>query len=195
MVPVKAFDVAKGRLADALAPPERAELARSMAEGVIAAARPLPTYVVCASPAVAGWALRVGAGVIRFEPPGLNPAVTHAATVLATEGHRRMIVAHGDLPLARSLAWLGEEPGVTIVPDRRGDGTNVLSLPLASGFVFHYGPGSAAAHQAEATRLGLACRTVDDDLLGWDIDTPDDLAELPDRHRRALGSRWQEALR
>ena len=66
--------------------------------------------------------------------------------------------------------------GVTIVPDRRGDGTNVLALPTAAPFVFAYGTGSARRHQAEAERLGLPVRVVPDDALGWDIDTPDDLA-------------------
>lgn len=178
LIPVKAFDLAKGRLADALDPDRRAELARTMAEGVVAAAHPLPVYVVCASDEVAAWATGIGAEVIRFEPPGLNPAVTHGAAELAQRGFRQLIVAHGDLPLARQLAWVADFDGVTVVCDRRGDGTNVLALPLATPFEFRYGVGSAEAHRAEATRVGLAHRTVIDHDLGWDVDTPEDL-ELP----------------
>ena len=50
VIPVKAFAAAKVRLASALTPPERAALARSMAEQVVAAAGTLPVTVVCADP-------------------------------------------------------------------------------------------------------------------------------------------------
>jgi 2-phospho-L-lactate guanylyltransferase len=179
VIPVKAFELAKERLSGAMNADQRATLARSMAAGVVAAGHPLPTYVVCGSDEVADWALEVGARVIWLERPGLNTAVEFACEVLEGEGFERVIVAHGDLPLARSLAWVGEFDGVTIVPDRRGQGTNVMALPLGRGFRFFYGEGSAPAHQAEAQRLGLALRIEPDDALGWDVDTPDDLAELP----------------
>lgn len=175
LIPVKSFELAKGRLAEALDPEQRADLARSMAERVVAAARPLPTFVVCGSDDVAGWAESVAAEVIRFDQPGLNPAVTHGTDELARRGFDHVLVAHGDLPLARRLTHLTDFDGVTVVPDRRGDGTNVLGLPLGAGFEFHYGPGSARAHRAEARRVGLPHRTIDDHELGWDVDTPDDL--------------------
>lgn len=180
LIPVKSFDLAKGRLAEALDPQERAELARSMAERVVAAAEPLPTFVVCGSDEVADWAAGVGAEVIRFDPPGLNPAVAHGAAELTGRGFEHVIVAHGDLPLATELAWLAHFDGVTVVADRRGDGTNVLALPLRTDFAFQYGPGSARAHRAEARRVGLTHRTIEDPDLGWDVDTPDDL-DLPER--------------
>lgn len=188
LIPVKSFDLAKGRLADTLDPDQRATLARTMAERVVAAAGPVPVYVVCGSDEVADWAAGVGAEVIRFEPPGLNPAVTHGAATLAERGIEHLIVAHGDLPLARDLTWVADFDGVTIVADRRGDGTNVLALPLPTDFEFHYGPGSARAHRSEARRVGLPHRTVEDDELGWDVDTPDDL-RLPDLDLPAPGNR------
>ncbi|MGH1493427.1 MAG: 2-phospho-L-lactate guanylyltransferase [Acidimicrobiales bacterium] len=179
VIPVKAFDLAKERLSPAMGTDERAALARSMAAGVVAAGEPLPTYVVCGADDVADWALEVGAGVIWLEEPGLNRAVSFACEVLAAEGYHRVIIAHGDLPLATSLPWVGEFDGVTIVPDRRGEGTNVMAVPLDQGFQFSYGEGSAPIHEAEAKRLGLPLRIVPDYSLGWDIDTPDDLADLP----------------
>ncbi len=179
IVPVKSFDLAKERLAATLGPEERSRLARSMAAGVVAAAKPLPAFVVCGSPEVAAWAVEVGAGVIWYEPPGLNRSITHAVGMLAGEGYRRAIIAHGDLPLATTLAWVADFDGVTIVPDRRGDGTNVMALPLGTDFRFRYGPGSAEAHRVEADRVGLAVRSVVDEALGWDVDTPGDLSDLP----------------
>ncbi len=181
LVPVKSFDLAKERLADALEPSQRSTLARSMAAGVIAAAAPLPAFVVCGSAEVAGWAVGVGASVIWHEPPGLNRSITFATERLAEDRYRRVIIAHGDLPLARSLAWVGDFDGVTIVPDRRGEGTNVMSLPLGVGFSFHYGEGSAPLHRAEAERRNLPVRMAPDDALGLDVDTPTDLAELDTR--------------
>jgi 2-phospho-L-lactate/phosphoenolpyruvate guanylyltransferase len=99
---------------------------------------------------------------------------------LARRGVERVVVAHADLPLARSLAWVGDFGGVTLVPDRHLDGTNVAGVPAGSGFRFAYGPGSFAAHRAEATRLGLPVRLVPDDALGWDVDVPADL-DVPSR--------------
>lgn len=178
VVPVKSFDLAKERLSDALDGRQRAELARTMAAGVVAAGRPLPTFVVCGSNEVAAWAVSQGAGVIWLAKPGLNRAVSFACKALAADGYQRVIIAHGDLPLATSLAWVADFDGVTIVPDRRGEGTNVMALPLDSPFSFHYGVGSAAPHKAEAERRGLAVRIVSDPSLGLDVDTPTDLAEL-----------------
>ena len=65
LVPVKSFSAAKVRLAPALDAGERAALARSMAEHILAAARPLPVAVVCDDAEVAAWAAERGAWVIR----------------------------------------------------------------------------------------------------------------------------------
>jgi 2-phospho-L-lactate guanylyltransferase len=61
------------------------------------------------------------------------------------------------------------------VPDRHGDGSNVLAVPTGAGFSFSYGPGSFDAHRAEARRLELAFEVIDDPDLAWDVDGPDDL--------------------
>ena len=76
--------------------------------------------------------------------------------------------------------WLfrREFPGsdvVALTPDRRRDGTNVMSVPARSGFRFAYGAGSFDAHRAEAERCGLVVVTVEAEHLAWDVDRPDDL--------------------
>lgn len=176
MVPVKAFDQAKVRLASALAPRERADLARHMAEIVLLAADPLPVVVVCDDGEVRAWAERSGAQVVWCPGRGLNGAVSDGVASLRARGVGQAIVAHADLPLARQLDWLAGFPGVTLVPDRRSDGTNVLVLPTDSGFTFSYGAGSFGRHRTEAARLGLPARIVQDPHLGWDVDLPSDLA-------------------
>ena len=179
VVPVKAFSLAKVRLAPALGGAERAALARSMAERVVAAARPLDVAVVCDDAEVRAWAEAAGARVIWTPGLGLNGAVSHGVALLGREGVRRVVVAHADLPLAETLSWLAPGEGVTLVPDRRDDGTNVAVVPAGAGFRFAYGPGSFRRHRAEAVRLGLPLRVVREPRLGWDIDVPADL-ELPD---------------
>jgi 2-phospho-L-lactate guanylyltransferase len=176
LVPVKAFVAAKARLAPALGAAERAELARAMAARVVAAAAPLPVTVVCDDDEVAAWARAAGASVVWAPGRGLNGAVADGVASLAGAGVERVVVAHADLPLATGLAALAAGTGVTIVPDRHRDGTNVLVVPAASGFRFAYGPGSCAAHVAEAGRLGLAVTVVESAELGWDVDVPADLA-------------------
>lgn len=180
LVPIKAFSEAKVRLAPALDPAARARLARRLAGTVLAAAAPLPVAVVCDDDEVAEFAEGAGARVVRTERLGLNGAVAAGVAALAADGHDEVVVAHGDLPRAEGLAALaGAGPGVvTLVPDRRGDGTNVLVVPTGAGFEFHYGPGSFRAHRAEAERLGLEVRIVHDDRLAWDVDDPSDLREL-----------------
>jgi 2-phospho-L-lactate guanylyltransferase len=68
---------------------------------------------------------------------------------------------------------------VTLVPDRRDNGTNVIAVPTDCEFVFSYGPGSFSRHVAEARRLGVALRIVRTGPLSWDVDVPTDLGAVP----------------
>ncbi len=176
LVPVKSFSEAKLRLAPALGAVERAALARAMASAVVASASPLPTAVVCDDAVVASWARELGALVVWEPERGLNRAVEAGVARLGVAGARRVIVAHADLPLARHLAWVGRFLGVTLVPDRRDNGTNAVCVPVGAGFTFSYGPGSFARHAAEAHRLGLPVRVVRGTALAADLDLPADLA-------------------
>jgi 2-phospho-L-lactate guanylyltransferase len=175
LVPVKSFALAKVRLAPALPPPARAALARTMAERVVRSAAGLPVAVVCDDREVADWARGLGALVIWTPGRGLNRAVQEGVAHLRDAGARHVIVAAGDLPLADDLRWLADHDGVTIVPDRRDDGTNVITVPTDRPFAFSYGPGSFARHRAEAERIGGPLRVVRASALTWDVDVPDDL--------------------
>jgi 2-phospho-L-lactate guanylyltransferase len=178
LIPVKAFHQAKRRLDSVLSEAERERLVRTMATHVVAACTPLPVAVVCDDEAVADWAARLGATVLWEPGQGLNGAVRAGLVRLANGGARWVTIAHGDLPRAHGLGILAPFDGVTLVPDRRDDGTNVLRLPAGTDFRFAYGPGSFRAHRAEATRLGLAVRVVRDPDLAYDVDWPADVAEL-----------------
>ncbi|MFT7599775.1 MAG: 2-phospho-L-lactate guanylyltransferase [Acidimicrobiales bacterium] len=183
LVPIKSFDLAKGRLSEALDTQQRASLARTMATRVLAAGGGLQVWVVCDDAEVASFAVAKRAEVIWRPSRGLNAAVTDGCEFLFAQGIERVVVAHADLPLATDLAWVADDDGITIVPDRRGDGTNVMSLPLGTDFQFHYGLGSAEKHRAEAERRGLTCALRPDDELGWDVDVPEDLSVLGDEFK------------
>ncbi len=178
LVPVKAFDQAKRRLHLALSEPERADLSRAMAERVVVAAHPLPVAVVCDDNDVAEWARERSALVIWEPGRGLNGAVEAGVVHLASMGVTQVTVAHADLPHASDLAAVGDTPGITLVPDRYGNGTNVIALPANAGFQFSYGPGSFARHLAEARRVGLAARILDRPDLAWDVDEPGDVVPV-----------------
>jgi 2-phospho-L-lactate guanylyltransferase len=88
-------------------------------------------------------------------------------------------VAHADLPLARDLTLVVGTSGIVAVPDRREDGTNVITVPAHIGFPFAYGPGSFARHREIANRMGQRFVEVRPDDLMWDVDEPADLEGLP----------------
>jgi 2-phospho-L-lactate/phosphoenolpyruvate guanylyltransferase len=177
LIPVKAFHQAKRRLSS-LPDAERIRLVRAMATHVVAACAPLPVAVVCDDEDVARWAEGLGA-IVMLEPgQGLNGAVRAGARRLAADGAEWITVAHGDLPRAHGIGTLPHFDGVTLVPDRHDDGTNVLRVPAGSDFHFAYGPGSFRAHRAEATRLGLPVRVLREPDLAYDVDWPADVGGL-----------------
>ncbi|MEP7113803.1 MAG: 2-phospho-L-lactate guanylyltransferase [Ilumatobacteraceae bacterium] len=176
LVPVKAFTDAKARLATVLGNEDRERLSRWMTARVLAAAGELPTYVACDDEKVAAWASEHGASILWHPGVGLNAAVNNSVADLRNAGVTDVIVAHGDLPRAHSLAAVAEPGMVTLVPDRRGDGTNVIAVPTDSPLLFAYGPGSFQRHLASAIAAGLSVRVRRDPLLALDIDTPSDLA-------------------
>ncbi len=172
VVPIKAFARAKARLAPVLDEQARADLARRMAERVLAAAGSLPVTIACDDEEVAAWARQHGAAVAWTPGTDLNGSVTQAVAAVDAD---RVVVAHADLPKARDLLIVVGDGGVVLVPDRRHDGTNVLSIPRDAGFTFQYGPGSFERHRAEAARLGLEVVVIEPPDLTWDVDEPADL--------------------
>lgn len=175
LVPVKSFAFAKLRLAPVMGAAGRAELARELAARVLAAGRPLATFVACDDDEVAEFAVGAGAAVLWTPGRGLSGAVGAAVAHLGGRGFDLVVVAHGDLPFVPPLAEFGTPGRVTLAPDRAHDGTNVLAVPARSGFRFAYGRGSFARHEAEAVRLGLGVDVVEDWRLATDVDHPSDV--------------------
>ncbi len=195
LVPVKRFAAAKGRLAGVLDAEQRATLARWLADRVIAAARPAPTFVACDDDDVASWADGAGAAVLWSPGLGLNGAVDSGRATLAGKGFEHVVIAHSDLPLAHRLADLATPGTITLVPDRHRDGTNVMALPVRAAVAAAYGGGSFARHLDAAMATGLRVEVRGDPRLGLDVDNPDDVTHpalaslLPPWLRTSLDNR------
>lgn len=186
VVLVKDFATAKARLAPALDPPRRAALAEAMASRVLAAAAAIAgvvrIVVVGDSPTVIAWAEARGARGLLQRAAGLNAAA--AEGWVAGAGGDWTMVAHADLADPSALAdvvarW--RRGRAVLVPDRHGDGTNVMVLPAQATPHFDYGPGSYGRHRAMCADLGLEVESVTDTPLGHDVDEPEDLegGEVP----------------
>ncbi len=174
--------LAKQRLRTVLAPDQRASLGRELATRLVEANDDLNIVVVSDDDEVALWARELHVGFLRESRPGLNQAVASAHAKLREEGTQRMIVAHSDLASASSLSWVNAFPGITIAPDRRNEGTNVLALPVDVSFTYSYGPQSFRRHYREAIATGLPVRVVADRQCATDLDAPSDLRLLRRRN-------------
>jgi len=180
VIPVRAFALGKARLTAQLDDETRSALARALADRVGAASGELPTVVVSSADDVRDWARTRRLDVVA-DPGTLDEAAAAGRSWVAARGRARAVVAHADLPFARTLAPLardGSRPIVTVVPCHRDDGTTVISIPVDVPFEFAYGLGSFRRHAAEARRLGLGFRVVRDAELAFDVDVPDDLDRL-----------------
>jgi 2-phospho-L-lactate guanylyltransferase len=183
LVPIKAFSAAKQRLGHVLDDADRASLVREMAAHVLAAASPLPVCVACDDHDVADFAEEHGALVCWTPGLGLNGAVEAGVASLTERGAAYVTVVHGDLPTASGIGALEHFDGVTIAPDRRRTGTNLLRVPTASGFAMRFGRDSLRAHLDECERRSLETWVLDRDDLAFDVDEPEDLASLGERNR------------
>jgi 2-phospho-L-lactate guanylyltransferase len=182
VVPIRSLAGGKQRLAGRLDPDERHQLARALATGVldalVRAGEATALVVVTSDPEVTDLATGRGATVLPDPGGGLDAAVVTGVAHARDRAALRVVVAHADLPFPAELtevADAGPPDGVVLVPDRRGDGTNVVVVPADAGFRFAYGPGSFERHRAEAGRTGRPVIVLDDTRLGWDVDLPEDL--------------------
>jgi 2-phospho-L-lactate guanylyltransferase len=190
LIPAKPLTKGKSRLAPVLSGARRAVicerfLRRTLALGTATA----PTTVVTADPRVAAIAGSAGAQAL-LEPVdcGLNGALDWARGQ-AGNNIDCLLVMPTDLPwlsLAGLRSLCTSRRQIAIIADRRGKGTNLLFLPREAirDFRFAFGQDSAAAHRAEAARLGMPTETIRFAEAEFDIDLPEDYAEY--LSRRAL---------
>ena len=191
IVPVKALDGAKRRLAPALAPCERRRLVLAMLNDVLALLRDVPSIarvlVVTPDPEVASLATSHGADVVAEDGHGdLNAAVRRGLAHAGHTGAARALVIPADVPLAThaeivsilACAPAGAKPQVVIVPSEDGEGTNAVLLAPPEAMRPEFGEGSFVRHVAQAVALGLDFCVLRLPGLAADIDQPPDLARL-----------------
>jgi 2-phospho-L-lactate guanylyltransferase len=181
VLPVKSFPRAKSRTA--LEDADRIALAESMVTAVLRALAEVrrldDILVVTREPRAI--AAAAGATVVD-DPHEAGHSAAALIGVRAAADADRVLLVPGDCPLLdpaevdRLLADAG--PGVTIVPDRHGTGTNALVLDPPDVMAPSFGPGSCARHAALAQAAGAPVRIVSVPSLAFDVDTPDDLALL-----------------
>ncbi|HEY5344459.1 MAG TPA: 2-phospho-L-lactate guanylyltransferase [Solirubrobacteraceae bacterium] len=203
ILPVKSFSRAKRRLGASIADPLREDLARAMVGDVLAAlgetgsiAR---TIVVTREDSVTETARELGALVVRdTSEESQSAAVALGVATALAEGFERVLCIPGDCP-ALDPAELDElldapdAPGVVIVPDRHGSGTNGLLLRPPDVIPPSFGPDSCERHTALAKQTGAGYRIERPASLLLDIDTGADLTVLRERlssaHARAPRTR------
>lgn len=194
VVPVKQLNLGKSRLTTVLATGERAGLMRHLLRHVLANAVAANCFaeirVVSRDPQVWAVAHLAGAGVIREQGYGLNPALEQARQYILSQGAEALLVLPADLPLItvadiHALWRLGEaQRGVVIAPSR-GGGTSALLLRPADAIPFAFGPDSFEAHRRSAVEHGQPCQIYRSPTLAFDVDLPADWAELQ-AHRPGL---------
>jgi 2-phospho-L-lactate guanylyltransferase len=214
VLPVKSFGMAKQRLGEAVAGVERRALAEAMAGDVLEAlesVRGLDGVIVVSAEAESigkagiegmrdaaeesGPAPTAVELVHDPEEAGQSAAAARGVLAAVARGAERVLLVPGDCP-ALDADEVGEllataEPGVVIVPDRHGSGTNALLIDPPTVIEPAFGPGSFARHAALAHAAGASVRVAHAPSLELDVDTPGDLEAL----RAALGARAGGAAR
>lgn len=198
LVPVKRFSEAKQRLATALTPGERAELARAMLHDVLAVLSRATTLagVLVVTPDTQAAALAHGYGAIVRDDPleqGTTAAVRQGLEVLQEQGRPGVLVVPGDVPFLTSLEirevvdTLHRAP-LVLVPATRDGGTNLLAGTLPLSIAPAFGTGSFARHLAAARSQGIEPVLMCLKGLGHDVDTPADLVRPPSRAIRTCAA-------
>jgi 2-phospho-L-lactate guanylyltransferase len=195
LVVVKRFEAAKSRLAGVLDGAGRRALARAMFERVMEALESSETVravaVLTDSAEVGALAAARGAIVISDPPDAetLAQKVDAGLAALEARGATAVLVLMSDLPevTADDVRMLVAElagSDVVVAADARGEHTNALGCRLAQRRPTAFGEtDSFRRHCEAAARAGLTVAVPKSAGIAFDVDTPEDYAELLDRLR------------
>jgi 2-phospho-L-lactate guanylyltransferase len=190
IVPAKALDQAKGRLAAILSETERRELALAMLEDVVRALLAVSAidFVVVVSPVADVRALAEEVGAAAIEEPanvrGINQALSFALESLEPRPEA-IVVVLADVPEIRvedveACIAAVPERGLVIAPSH-DKGTGLLAMRPAGLIPFRFGAQSFSLHKREAAAQSLDMEVVRSESIARDIDSPADLAALMER--------------
>jgi 2-phospho-L-lactate guanylyltransferase len=189
LVPAKALDEAKTRLAAMLTEDERRCLALTMLGDVLRTLQAVPRLdviaVVSPDDEVLERARELGAEAI-LEPSsarGINQALAHAMNVMSPRGVSSLLVVLADVPavtpgeIESVLDALPADRGAVICPSSAG-GTSALAVRPSGAIRFRFGEQSLAAHERECRERAVAAQVLRIEALERDIDEPDGLRWL-----------------
>ncbi len=195
VVPLRTLEGGKARLGGALDAEEREELIVGMLRRLLTVIREWggaeAIDVVSPDARLLAIGAREGARSVLQRSEGLNAGLRDAAASARAAGATALLILPGDVPLVgveslervvdaadAALAAGAGQPVVVIVPaDARG-GTNGLLLAPPDVIAPAFGGLSLDAHLRAAEAAGASVQLVVDAGLGFDLDTPDDLARL-----------------
>jgi len=191
ILPVKSPQNAKQRLTGFLGVEQRETLARILYKQTLAAlcqAQGIDRVVVATSDVeIADHARQSGALVFEENEQVSHSVSADAACLRAMEmGASTVLLVPIDVPTAtaRDFSQLaaasgsGGRPGLIVVPSSDGTGTNALVRTPPNCIESRFGPGSFRAHLDQARSKGLPADVLRLPGLMFDIDTPEDVAEL-----------------
>jgi 2-phospho-L-lactate guanylyltransferase len=190
ILPVKSPQHAKQRLHGFLPAEHRETLARLLYEQTIRSlcqADGIDRVVVATrDAAIAAHARGLGVTVLE-ETEQISHSVSADAACLrvAELGADTAMLVPIDVPLVtpddfEQLA-ASARPGLVIVPSADGTGTNALVRTPPDVIRSQFGPGSYRAHLEQARSRGVTADVLCLPGLMFDIDTPEDVAELLER--------------
>lgn len=190
LLPVKSPQNAKQRLNGFLSASEREALARLMYEHTLAelcqASGIDQVVVITSDPAIAEHARRLNVLVFEETEQRSHSASADDACLRAMElGATTVLLVPIDVPLVTRADFErlagAAGPGVVIVPSADGTGTNALARTPPDIIASRFGPFSFEAHSELARARGVPAEVLRLAGLMFDIDTPDDVAELLER--------------
>ena len=212
VLPMRTVSGGKARLGGALDAEEREELVLGMllhtltVLGEWEVSRRIhlvsPDPVVDAATRQAG----VDVSVHRQQGEGLNAGIRLGVSSARAEGAASLLVLPGDLPYLNigaldelilaadaGMAAAAGGPLVAIAPSDARSGTNALLLRPPDVITPLFGADSFEAHLRAAESAAAAVQVVSDPVLGFDLDTPDDLERLDPARLRELMALGREA--
>jgi 2-phospho-L-lactate/phosphoenolpyruvate guanylyltransferase len=212
IVAVRSLADGKERLGPALDAEERETLILGMLLNTLEVLGAAPAvrrvHVVSRDPTVLTLAGERAASAIA-EPAGgeLNAALSAGRDAALVDGGGAVLYLPADLPMlgAESVARLvdaadaalaagGGRPLVVIAPSDVGGGTNALLVAPPTVVDPSFGLRSFEAHARAAQAADATVQVVVDPVLGFDLDTPDDLERLDASRLVALIERGTQVL-
>lgn len=185
---MKPLETSKLRLADVLGPEQRAELSLELLWRVVRATQRSSAVsdicIIGGDTHIRSLAEEAGASWVKDECQGLNHALACAFQRRFGAGAEGVLFIPADLPFLTfrdvdGLVWASNGlRNLVVAPALRDKGTNAFLVPRALPFQPMLGENSFPCHlaQAQAQQFPIAIYVTRG--LGFDLDTPEDLAML-----------------